>query len=119
MDDAAGAFEKMPKFLRLILTPLEILIKGLKFVADNFDTIKKTAGGALDALSKATGFGDFFARVQCSFSAVGKLGAREYRLNTVIIARRNWIEFVVMTTGATQRISQKRDPHTVGHIIEP
>ena len=46
IDTVAGAFKKLPSFIRLMLTPLEMVIRAIKFIKDTFN------GGFGSAFSK-------------------------------------------------------------------
>lgn len=53
VDDVAGSFDKLPGIIRVILAPLELLIKAIKFVKDNWGAVS----GAASALGSFLGFG--------------------------------------------------------------
>lgn len=54
IDDIAAGFEKLPGIVRFLLTPLELIIKAIKFIKDNIGSIT----GAVSSLGSFFGFGD-------------------------------------------------------------
>lgn len=53
IDEVSAGFEKMPALVQLLLTPLGLVIKAIKFIKDNFGTISAAAG----AVGRFVGFG--------------------------------------------------------------
>lgn len=55
-DKMIGSFESLPGVLRFILTPLELMIRAIKFVSDNIGTVIEGVG-ALSKVGSFLGFG--------------------------------------------------------------
>mgnify|MGYP001113217416 CR=1 FL=1 len=53
IEDIDAAFGRMPKALQILLAPLALLIKGIKFIKDNWDSIMSAASSVAEFL----GFG--------------------------------------------------------------
>ena len=53
IDDISAGFDKLPAIIRFVLAPLNLMIKAVKFLKDNFDVVT----GAASALGGVLGFG--------------------------------------------------------------
>ena len=51
--------------------------------------------------------------------ALGKLGSRENRHHSIIVAGRDGIELMVMTFGALHGVGEEGLTHRVGHVVQP